>query len=116
MTSFMDNSTQSLGSGNDLNLIEFELQNIFHMINPRNEFRDKLKLDLLSYPGWKLSLPKFLRYGFLLFAGVSSAIVILLTGIRAVFAVIGAIKIFRQEKSRSHEDITRPIRSQIVPL
>lgn len=116
MTSFIDNSTQSSGSGNDLNLIEFELQNIFHMINPRNEFRDKLKLDLLSYPGWKLSLPKFLRYGFLLFAGISSAIVILLTGIRAVFAVIGAIKIFRQEKSRSHEDITRPIRSQIVPL
>ena len=114
MTSFLSNSTQASNSRNNLNMIEFELENIFHLIMPRAEFRDKLKIDLLSYPKWKITLPKFLRYSFLLSAGIASGIIILFTGIRTVLTVVGAIKIFRQEKSKPRKGTTRSIRSQII--
>jgi hypothetical protein len=114
MTSNPNNSTQPLDSRGNLNMVEFELENIFQLINPRDEFRNNLKIDLLTYPNWKILLPRFLRYGFLIIAGIASGAIIILTGIRTVFTLIGAIKIFRQEKTLNHEGNKKSLRSQVV--
>ena len=116
MTPFLNNSNQSPISRADINRIEIELENIFHLLNPRAEFRDNLKFDLLTYPKWKILLPRFFRYGFLIAAGIASGIIIVFTGLKTIFTVISAIKIFRLEKSKSSQGNPRSIRSQTATL
>ena len=114
MTSFQQKTNQPSFFRKDLKSIEYELENIFQIINPRHEFQEKLRSELISYPDWKLYLPKLLRQMIILLAGIASGLIILLTGIRAIFSVIGAIKIFQQQKTKTREEPRKSIRSIIA--
>lgn len=77
------------------NNLEYELERILRPINPRPEFVSELHKDLILYPEWKIVVPSALRLLVIIFAAATSALLVVLTSARALFMVIGALKLFK---------------------
>lgn len=88
-----------------LRVIEGRLDAVLTPVSPRPEFISSLRGDLVGVPSKKkLPLsPTKIRNGILILGGVMSAMLVVMAGIRAVIALLGAIGIIQQVKKTANE-------------
>ena len=75
--------------------LEYDLEALLKPVQPRPEFVSDLYQNLLIYPKWKIVVPSFLKFVIILLAAIISGLLVMVTGARAIFMLIGTMKIFR---------------------
>jgi hypothetical protein len=85
-----------------------DLETYLHaMLTPvslRTGFMEELRLRLLQEGSVKSNERRYLKYAVLGIAGVLSSIILVITGIRATFTLIGAVRIFSQVRDSVRKD------------
>lgn len=79
--------------------LELDLDTILEPVQPRPEFVSELYQNILIYPKWKIVVPSILKLIVLILAAIVSGLLIMVTGVRAIFMIMATVKIFRNERS-----------------
>ena len=75
--------------------LELDLEALLKPVQPRPEFVSDLYQNLLIYPKWKIVVPSVLKFVIIIMAAIISGLLVIVTGARAIFMLIGTMKIFR---------------------
>jgi hypothetical protein len=92
--------------------LEACLKSVMRPVEPRSAFISALKVRLLNNHTNKRITPRFLQYSALLVAGLISGVIIVVTGVRATIAILGALGLLRNVRGQ----VTRKSTASIQPL
>ena len=92
-------------------ILEKNLTAILRPIQPRESFINDLKLHLISTDNLGLDRPRLIKYSFFLFAGILGGVVLIATGIRAIFTLFVTVGVIKHMRAQSRDTMTaQPVR------
>ena len=102
-------SNEGYQSFEDFNKMESYLNRTLEPINPRREFVDKLRGQLVDQKQSASNTFGTLEYLILAVIGLISSIILLVTSIRAAMAIFEAIRYLRQNRNNVDPSKTLPV-------
>ena len=93
--------------------LETYLDAALHPIKPGVEFVGELRARLVEAPLAKPNSALLFQYVLLAMAGLLSSMIIIITGIRAVVTILGALGLLRRNRNRVNKETVAPAHTAI---
>jgi hypothetical protein len=95
----------------EMQILEEKLTATLQPIQPRESFISDLKIHLISTENLGLDRPRLIKYSFFIFAGIFGGVVLIATGIRAIFTLFVTVGVIKHMRDQSRNTMTaQPVR------